>query len=318
MQKIHIEPNTVQETLVIPLFGRKLCAEQFPDLFYDKKAIELIDRLDYDVSSLEETAKKSLYRFGALEVAMRENDLAFEVKNYLDDHPDAAVVNLGCGLGQTAEFCDNGRCRIYNLDLPDVIAARDQLLPGTDRIKNIAADLNDVSCFSEIDASRGVIFIAAGVFYYFRRDEIEKLFPQIAEHFRGGRLVFDTAGRKAVKLMLKTWVKQAGIKDVGAFFHVDDLEKDFAFMPKGAKVSARGYMLGYNDLKDPSVSGFFRFLSKVCDGRLSLFFTSAEAAFLSLHSLIIRPELPLLRRPLLCSDRRSPCLHRQRWRSDLL
>ncbi len=29
---------------------------------------------------------------------------------------------------------------------------------------------------------------------------------------------------------------------------------------------ARGYMLGYNDLKDPSVSGFFRFLAKVGDG----------------------------------------------------
>ena len=25
--------------------------------------------------------------------------------------------------------------------------------------------------------------------------------------------------------------------------------------------SSRGYMLGYNDLKDPSVSGFFRFLA---------------------------------------------------------
>ncbi len=31
------------------------------------------------------------------------------------------------------------------------------------------------------------------------------------------------------------------------------------------QVSSRGYMLGYNDLKDPSVSGFFRFLAKVGD-----------------------------------------------------
>ena len=35
-------------------------------------------------------------------------------------------------------------------------------------------------------------------------------------------------------------------------------------------VSSRGYMLGYNDLKTPSVSGFFRFLSKVGDGMMKM------------------------------------------------
>ena len=56
--------------------------------------------------------------FGALEVAMRQSDLAFEVRDYLSTHPRAAVVNLGCGLDQTGRACDNGQCRIYNIDLP--------------------------------------------------------------------------------------------------------------------------------------------------------------------------------------------------------
>lgn len=33
MDKIHIEKGSVQETLIIPLYGRKLCAEQFPTLY---------------------------------------------------------------------------------------------------------------------------------------------------------------------------------------------------------------------------------------------------------------------------------------------
>ena len=33
--KYHIEKNTVQETLVIPLFGRLVCSEHFPELFSD-------------------------------------------------------------------------------------------------------------------------------------------------------------------------------------------------------------------------------------------------------------------------------------------
>ena len=40
--------------------------------------------------------------FGALEVAMRQSDLAFEVREYLRAHHRAAVVNLGCGLDSTA------------------------------------------------------------------------------------------------------------------------------------------------------------------------------------------------------------------------
>ena len=36
----------------------------------------------------------------------------------------------------------------------------------------------------------------------------------------------------------------------------------------GLRVSSRGYMLGY--LKDPSVSGFFRFLARVGDNQMRM------------------------------------------------
>ena len=36
------------------------------------------------------------------------------------------------------------------------------------------------------------------------------------------------------------------------------------------QVTSRGYMLGYNDLRDPSVSGFFRLLAKVGDGVMKM------------------------------------------------
>lgn len=268
--KTHIEKNTVQETLVIPLYGRKLCTEQFPNLFRDKKAVELIERIDYDFSALEKKSKSFAHRFGALEVAMRENDLMIEAKDYLKDHPRAALVNLGCGLDQTAENCDNSECTIYNLDLPDVIAVRNGLLPESNRIKNIAADLNDFSWFDAIDAQNGVCFLAAGVFYYFKTADIQKLFPAMAKRFPGGKLVFDSAGRRAVKIMMKTWVKEAGITSIADYFSVDSLGKDIIPWMKNAKVSARGYMLGYNDLKDPSVPRLFRLMAKLGDGYMKM------------------------------------------------
>ena len=121
--KYKIEKNTVQETLILPLYSRKLCSELYPNLYRDETAVRLIDEIDYDFSEAEKNSRSLMQRFGALEVAMRQNDLAFEVQAYLKNHPCAAVVNLGCGLDNTGRACDNGSCKIYNLDFPDVIAS---------------------------------------------------------------------------------------------------------------------------------------------------------------------------------------------------
>ena len=269
MEKVHIESNTVQETLVIPLYGRKLCTERFPSLFQDRKAVELIDRLDYDFSALEKRAGSLGYQFGALEVAMRESDLLWEMRDYLETHPRAALVNLGCGLDQTAENADNGICRIVNIDLPDVIAVRNALLPETERIRNLGCDLNDTAWFDAIDGAEGVCFMAAGVFYYFRREDVRRLFNAMAQRFPGSRLVFDAANERAVKLMLKTWVKEAGITSIRDCFSVGDVKLDLGWM-ENARITSRGYMLGYNDLKDPSVPGLFRLMAKLGDGYMKM------------------------------------------------
>ena len=268
--KHKIEKNTVQETLVIPLYSRKLCTELYPNLFQDETAVRLIDQIDYDFSEAEKNSRSLMQRFGSLEVAMRQNDLAFEVRDYLKSYPNAAVVNLGCGLDSTGRACDNGRCKIYNLDFPDVIAVRNELLPAGEREENIPCDLNNTEWFAKIDASGGAVFFASGVFYYFLTEQIKALVQRMADAFPGGVLVFDAANRTAVKMIAKTWLKSAKIKDVGAYFAVSDAPKEIGEWDNRLRVTSRGYMLGYNDLKDSSVSGFFRFLAKVGDGMMKM------------------------------------------------
>lgn len=263
--KYHIERNTVQETLVIPMYGRMTSSQLYPFLFKDDGAARLMSRIDYDFSSLESNSRNAMQRFGFLEVAVRQYNLAWEVRDYLKTHPNAAVVNLGCGLDDTGRHCDNGTCRIYNIDYPDVIEVRNDLIPPGAREVNIACDLNDISWFQAIDASGGAVFFASGVFYYFLRSQVQKLVTAMAAAFPGGRLVFDAANRTAVKLMLKTWVKYAKIKDVGAYFSVEDAQTELSPWTKESKVSSRNFMLGYNDLKDPSVSGLFRFIARIGD-----------------------------------------------------
>ena len=272
MDKYKIEKNTVQETLVIPLYGRRLCSRMFPPLFQDESAAELMERIDYDFSELEKQSNSLMQVFGALEVAMRQSDLAWEVGDYLKAHPKAAVINLGCGLDNTGRACDNGSCKIYNIDLPDVIALRNQLLPAGEREQNLALDLNDPVWMDAIDTdpADGTVLFAAGVFYYFTTEQVQRLVTSMAERFPGGRLVFDGAGKIAVRLMLKTWVKQAGIKDVGAYFSIKDAKEELELWSPLLSVSSRGYMQGYRKLEGPGVKPIHRLLAKIADGPLHL------------------------------------------------
>lgn len=272
MDKYKLEKNTVQETLIIPLYGRWLCSRMFPTLFQDESAAELMERMDYDFSELEKESDSLMQVFGALEVAMRQSDLAWEVRDYLKSHPKAAVINLGCGLDNTGRACDNGSCKIYNIDLPDVIELRNRLLPAGPRERNLALDLNDPAWMDAIDAdpADGTVLFAAGVFYYFTTKQVQRLVTSMAERFPGGRLVFDGAGKTAVKLMLKTWVKQAGIKDVGAYFSVKDAKAELEPWSPLLSVSSRGYMQGYRKLEGPGVKPVHRLLAKIADGSMHL------------------------------------------------
>ena len=69
------------------------------------------------------------------------------------------------------------------------------------------------------------MFFASGVFYYFLTEQVKALVQGMADAFPGGVLVFDAANRTAVKMIAKTWLKSAKIKDVGAYFAVSDAPK---------------------------------------------------------------------------------------------
>jgi len=275
MQKVKIEKNTVQETLIVPLYGRKMCSEKFPELYMDVFAKELCERIDYDFTDLEKKNNSFLYEFGSLEAAMRQLDIMWEIKEYLKKYPEATVVNLGCGLDETGKACDNGLCSIVNIDFPDIIEIRKKLIAEQNREKNIACDLKDYTWMKEIDDSKGVIFFAAGVFHYFKMDEVKELVLELAKRYTGGCLVFDSVGELGLKLMMSKTLKNMGIKDVDGFFYINNLEKDLNWSKK-IKVTSKGYMLGYYDMKSPNIHFTHRLLGKICDNVMKMSINKME------------------------------------------
>ena len=60
------------------------------------------------------------------------------------------------------------------------------------------------------------------------------------------------------------WIKEAEIKDVGAYFAVEDLKEIEGWSPDFSSVTSRGYMTGYRDL-GKKIRPLYRFLSRFGD-----------------------------------------------------
>lgn len=245
-KKIKVEKNSVQETLVLSLFGKAWAVRNYPDIFKDHDVQRIMEQVDYDFFVMEKAASGVKGRIGSLAAATRQAALVWEVREYLKDHPNALVVNLGCGLDTAGHQADNGTCRFANIDFPNVIELREQLIPSTEREKNIASDLNDYSWFEKIDfrAEDGAVFIASGVFLYFKKDDVKRLFCAMAERFPGGRIAFDGQNQKGKDVDLKA-LKASGI-DISTNFALDKpVEELKSWSDRFARVQWKKMSTGY-------------------------------------------------------------------------
>ena len=245
-KKIRVEKNSVQETLVLPLFGKAWAVKNYPDIFKDHDVQKIMDQVDYDFSAMEKAASGVRGKIGSLAAATRQAALVWEVRDYLKDHPKALVVNLGCGLDTAGHQADNGAYRFANVDFPNVIELREQLIPSTEREKNIASDLNDLSWFDKIDfrPEDGAVFIASGVFLYFKKDDVKRLLCAMAERFPGGRIAFDGQDQRGKDVDLKA-LKASGI-DISTNFALDKPEEELkSWSDRFARVQWKKMSTGY-------------------------------------------------------------------------
>ena len=150
-----------------------------------------------------------------------------------------------------------------------VIAVRDALLPAGDREQSIACDLNDDAWMDAVDASDGAVFFAAGVFYYFKTEDVRALFRNMARRFPGAVLVFDACNARGARMMTKTWLKEAGISDVGAWFSLEDASALADWSGDFASVTSRSYMRGYRDIYR-DVGPFHRLMIRFCDSLVKM------------------------------------------------
>jgi len=217
MIKVNIQG--VQATMLIPLRGRTVFSQRFPDLYDNENDRKICERLDFDFSQLD----RVLGEYGNLCYIARARAAEHAIKEYISRFPAATIVNIGSGLDTIFQQVDNGSIRWYNLDLPDAMTFRNQLITEPDRSFCIAKSVFDLSWFEDIryDEEKGFLMIAAGVFHFLPPEELKILFAAIADHFPAAELFFDVNSTVGNEYSNRS-MKASGNEDALLRFAIDD------------------------------------------------------------------------------------------------
>lgn len=207
--KIPVRLGKIQETLLLPLWGRAQESKKPDPKLVDSGAVRIIEELDYDFTAIA----KNISAISQLAWVARSLHTDNTIIRFLEVHPDASVVNLGCGLDTTFERVDNGRLRFYNLDLPDVIEMRNRFIGHAARNTVITASIMEQRWLDQIDDRNGLLFIAAGVFYYIQMEELQAFFKVLAERFASCDIFFDMASPRGMKVANEKIIEGGGMDE---------------------------------------------------------------------------------------------------------
>ena len=158
----------------------------------DETAEQIIGSLDYDFSLAE---KDTAMRSG---VIARTIVLDRLVGAWLGRHPGTVVVNLACGL-DTRCYRMKGYQHWYNLDLPETITVRQQLLPESGAISQLAMSAMDDwgAAIRETDAP--ALVIIEGLTMYLSEADVRRIFEVIAARLPKAEVFVETMNPAVAK-----------------------------------------------------------------------------------------------------------------------
>ncbi|MGE5379066.1 MAG: class I SAM-dependent methyltransferase [Bacteroidota bacterium] len=186
--KIAQKLGGVSETLLMTLYARARESQRPDAMIRDDLAVQMVQQIDCDFSRLK------MQRHDEVAIVMRMRKFDDHARGFFARNPEGVVVHIGCGLDTRFERVDNGRVEWFDLDMPDVIALRKDLLnEDSGRYHMLASSVFDEGWMAEVSClePRRFMFLAEGVFPYFEESQIRELFLSVRDRFPGCEVVCD-------------------------------------------------------------------------------------------------------------------------------
>lgn len=195
----------VPETLLWTLYYRAQEAARPDAVLQDPLAVQLVQRIDYPFEQrLGQGGGRAQWQ------GLRARTFDDRVRAFLVAHPDGTVVALGEGLETQFWRVDNGQVHWIGVDLPEAAHVRRSLLPAHERRVQLDVSVLDAGWLDTVDASRGVLFTAQGLFMYLERGQVHRLIARLARRFPGAELVFDGVPRWTSAVTTRRAVSSGG------------------------------------------------------------------------------------------------------------
>lgn len=188
--------DPVSKTLLIPLWARALEQREPEPLVRDPLAAEMVEQIDYDWRRIR------LSRGDLVQCVVRLREFDRFVRDFLVRYPSATVLHLGCGLDARFQRVDNGLVRWFDLDLPDVIAMRRELVPEAARNRFVPGSILEPDWVEQLDLSGAgpVLFVSEAVLVYFAEGRVRDLVVELTRRCPGAELVTDVCTPLAMRL----------------------------------------------------------------------------------------------------------------------
>jgi O-methyltransferase involved in polyketide biosynthesis len=197
-----IQFSKEKETMLMTLSGRAIQSQWKNPILRDPWAEEAMHHIDYDLNKqLTGVASWSMWKdIGPTIIATRAATFDLLTTRFLADHPDAIVLQVGCGMdSRVFRINPPGSVWWFDVDYPDVIDLRRRLFPERGAYHLIGAPLEDLRWMDDIPRDRPGLLIAEGVLHYLSESEVKALLNAVVAHFPRGQMIFDICNTFIVK-----------------------------------------------------------------------------------------------------------------------
>jgi O-methyltransferase involved in polyketide biosynthesis len=163
-------------------------------------ADEILTKVGYDLARFPALHTKLLDpKSRVFDIAVRAKRFDEVVCRFVARHPDAVVLDLGAGLdGRMFRIGPPATVDWYDVDFPNVVALRPQLLPQSTNAHTVGADLTDPDWLEDIPTDRPAVIVADGLAAFLTEDGFVSLLNRLARHFPSGELAFNLYTTQAI------------------------------------------------------------------------------------------------------------------------
>jgi methyltransferase (TIGR00027 family) len=192
--------TNVSKTGIITLRCHVLESQKSKPIIKDPMAEYCLDKLTSLVSVEDKNQIFSRKLSSTLTnyIAVRARKYDSIVNDFILKNPACIVVNLGCGFDTRYWRINNQKCEYFELDLPELIEIKKDILKDKLNYELLACSVLDTSWIDRVTlkSNRNILLLAEGLFMYLPRDDVIDLFNIFTERLYHSQITLEVVTEK--------------------------------------------------------------------------------------------------------------------------